>query len=103
MVLRSVGVLSVGKIMGVMYAIMGLFLGFIMALVGMAGVVIPNQGNGPNPFAAMAGLGLAAIIVVPIMYGILGVLVGIISAAIYNVLAGMVGGIELHFDRPAGQ
>ena len=52
----------------------------------------------------MAGMGIAAVIVMPIIYGVLGFIGGIISAAMYNLIAGFVGGIEMEFERltPAG-
>jgi hypothetical protein len=43
-------------------------------------------------------LGAGAIILMPIMYGIMGFIGGIISAALYNLLAGIIGGIEMNFD-----
>jgi len=101
MVLRSIGVLSVGKVMGLMYATMGLFIGGCIALIALAGAAIPQppQAQGPNPIAMMAGLGIAAIIVIPIVYGIIGFIVGIIGALIYNGLAAVVGGIEFNFEQ----
>ena len=48
----------------------------------------------------MAGMGIAAVIVMPIIYGVLGFIGGIISAAMYNLIAGFVGGIEMEFDSP---
>lgn len=98
MVLRSVGVMSVGKLLGAMYAIMGLiFGGFFSLLSLMAGGINPNQGD-PNPLPFMIG-GMAAVIILPIVYGIMGFVGGIISAVVYNFIAGMVGGIEMDFER----
>jgi hypothetical protein len=39
--------------------------------------------------------GVGAIIVLPIFYGVLGVVMGALTAALYNLFAGMFGGIEL--------
>jgi hypothetical protein len=39
--------------------------------------------------------GIAGIVVLPIVYGILGFITTLIGAWLYNVLAGMVGGVEL--------
>jgi len=41
------------------------------------------------------GLGLGAIIIFPICYGIVGGIGGAIGAAIYNLAAGWVGGLEV--------
>lgn len=98
MVLRSVGVLSMGKLLGAMYAIIGLIVGAILSLVSLlAGVANLNQGA-PHPLPFMVG-GIAAIILLPIFYGIVGFIGGVISAAVYNLVAGLVGGIEMDFER----
>ena len=39
--------------------------------------------------------GVGAIVVLPIIYGVLGLIGGAIAAALYNLFSGMVGGIEL--------
>ena len=39
--------------------------------------------------------GAAAIIVLPIFYGVLGFVFSLIGAALYNVVASVVGGVEL--------
>jgi len=102
MVLKRIGVMSCGKLMGMTYAVMGLIFGGILALVSLAGIALPqppNAGANPAPFF----FGGAAVIIFPIMYGIGGFIGGIIMAAIYNVVASMVGGLELEFDSNAPQ
>lgn len=97
MVLKSVGILSVGKIMAVLYAVMGFIMGCFMSLMAVAGVAA-NQGQNPNAGMGMGMMiGAGAIIVMPILYGLMGFIGGIISAALYNFLAGVIGGIEMNF------
>lgn len=61
--------------------------------------------NGRGPAVAMIGIGVGAIIVFPLLYGFLGFLAGIIGATLFNLVASMVGGIEIElsqgFDPPA--
>jgi hypothetical protein len=53
--IKSVGVLSVTKIMGVIHAVFGpVFMPFFL-LIGLMGSLIPNQ-NGQNPFGAIGGI-----------------------------------------------
>lgn len=101
MVLRSIGVLSAGKIMGTLYAAIGVLLGAMFALISLSGLALHQPGNGPNPMGFLLSFGAAAIIILPIMYGILGFIGGIMCAAIYNFVAGFVGGIEMDFERRA--
>jgi len=42
--------------------------------------------------------GVGAIIFLPIFYGVLGLVAGAIGAALYNLFAGMLGGIELETE-----
>ena len=71
---------------------MGLLVGCIVSLIALVG------GFASETFQA-AGLGamfgVGAIIILPIFYGGLGFVMTLIGAWIYNVLAGLVGGIEL--------
>jgi hypothetical protein len=92
MEIKSIGVLSAGKINAAINALFGLIFGGIFSLVALA---MPNAG-GDGPEAILLGAG--AVIILPIMAGISGFLGGILWAAIYNLIAGMVGGIELTVD-----
>jgi len=96
MILRHVGVLSAGKVMGAITALVGLIVGAMMTLLSLAGAAMQAKGNGPQLPAMFVGA--AAIIAIPVFYGIFGFIMGIIYAAIYNVISGMVGGLELDFE-----
>jgi len=77
---------------------MGLIFGGMIALVSLAGVAMPQQQNAEvNPMAFMLAGGVAALIILPIMYGAMGFVGGIIMAAFYNLVASIVGGLELDF------
>jgi hypothetical protein len=97
-VLKSVGVMSVAKIMGLIYACMGaIFIPFFL-LFGLVGS-LANQDK--FPFAGLFGFGLA--ILLPFLYGLMGFIMGAISALLYNLLARWVGGFELELEvRPRG-
>ena len=98
MVIRRVGVWSVAKVAAVLYAAMGILAGLLFAgisLVG-AGIAAASQHSGePMPawFGALFGVG--AIIILPVLYGVMGLVLGALTAAIYNGVAGAVGGIEM--------
>ncbi len=103
MIVKSVGVLSVGKIYAAMFAIMGLIFGAIATLASLAGLAIgPPDAGGAGAMIPML-FGFAAIIFLPIFYGIIGFIGGIIGAFAYNILASMVGGIEVEFQQASEQ
>ena len=97
-VLKSVGVMSVAKIMGLLYGCMGLIFAPIFLLVGVLGSI---AGQDKTPFAGIVGIVLA--VLMPVLYGVMGFISGAIGALLYNLLAKWVGGFELELDsRSAG-
>ena len=98
MVLKSIGVASTGKMLGCLYAIMGLFIGIIFSVMSLAAGAAGGM-KGAAGMEAMFGVG--AVIALPLFYGVMGYITGIISAVTYNVVAGIVGGIEMEFIHPA--
>jgi hypothetical protein len=87
--------MSVGKLSGLTYLVLGLFFGVIFALMSLVGAGLGAAASGSNQpwFGALFGVG--AVIFFPIFYGILGFLSGLIGAVIYNVVAGWIGGIQV--------
>jgi hypothetical protein len=72
--LTKIGVLSLGKVFGAIYALIGLIFGAIMTLMSLVGSSMMGN-NG-----AIAGMmfGVGAIIALPIFYGIIGFIFGMI-------------------------
>lgn len=92
MIIKRVGPVSVARLSGLLYAVIGLLIGGIFSLVAMAGGFASDSpelaGFGPV-------IGVAAIIVFPVLYGGLGFVTTLIAAWLYNLAAGIVGGVEL--------
>jgi len=100
--LKRVGVLSAGMISGVGGAVGGLLVGgifFLMSLTMMGAAQQANGNNGNDPAAAVIGMGVGAIIFMPIVYGIFGFIGGVVYAFIYNILSGMTGGLQMEFSK----
>ena len=77
------------KFLGVLYLLFGLlFIPFFLFI----GMMAPNEGNG----FFFGGTIMA--IAMPVIYGIFGVIGGAIGAALYNLVAGWVGGIEVEIE-----
>ena len=95
MTITRVGPLSVAKVAGLLYVVIGLIAGCLISLAAMAGAFGASAANtdGAGPMAALFGVG--AIVILPIFYGVLGFIGSLIMAWLFNVAAGMVGGIEV--------
>jgi hypothetical protein len=72
-------------------AVFGLIIGVFFALFAAAA---GSMGAGQTPLW-VGGLGIAAIVIFPILYAVIGFIYGAILAVLYNVAANVVGGIDL--------
>ena len=101
MILRRIGILSLGKFFCFLYGLMGFLLGALVSLASLLGAALHGRG----PAAVMLGIGMGAIIVFPLIYGFLGFIAGIIGGTLFNLVASMIGGVEIElsegFDPPA--
>ena len=85
--IRRFGVGQTAKVIGALYALMGLV--FVPVFL-IASMFTPNK----SEFGFGAGFALA----LPIIYGVCGFIFTAIGCAIYNFVAGLVGGIEVELD-----
>lgn len=96
MVLRRIGPFSCAKVSAVLYLIIGLIVGAIFSLISL----LVSSVGGESEISGMMGMlfGVGSIIFFPIIYAIAGFIGGLIGAALYNLVAGMVGGFELDLE-----
>jgi hypothetical protein len=97
MIIRKIGVLSLAKIMGALYGLMGLIFGAIFALVSLVSAGMATAMQDESAWIAPL-FGVGAVIFLPIMYGCLGVVFGALTAWLYNIVAGMAGGLAVEVD-----
>jgi hypothetical protein len=93
--IKSFGVLSVAKISGLCYAAMGLLLIPFFLLLGLIGALAPKQQGMP---ALGAAFGVVLAVCMPIIYGVMGFVMGALGAFIYNLISGWIGGIEIELQ-----
>ncbi len=80
--LTHITVLQAAKMFGVLYAMMGLvFIPFFLVMERVS----------PAP---VFPFGMTFIVLLPVFYGCLGFVFAAVGAALYNVIAGWIGGIE---------
>jgi hypothetical protein len=101
-IVKRIGVISLGKLMGITYACLGLlFMPFFLLAGGMA--ILGAQGADR---AAGIGGGIGMVVMAiffPIIYGLMGFVGGIIAGFIYNLASKWVGGIEIELAPPRPQ
>ena len=95
MVIARIRPLSLAKVMGAVYAAIGLLIGAIFAITSFFGATIGALSHGHAEPWLGALIGMGALVAAPVFYGLLGFLGGLFTAAVYNVAAGAIGGVEL--------
>ena len=106
MTIRRFNVFSVAKIQGFLAFVIGLLIGviygFAFMIFGAAISSLAPQGDSQ----AMGGvgaivIGLVIMIAFPILYSIIGFIGGAIGALVYNLAAGVVGGLKFELEGVA--
>jgi hypothetical protein len=93
-VVRRIGMLSLAKMLAVLYASLGLIIGAFFFAFALIGAVV-----GPgNQLAAGLVAGAAIIVLAPLFYGLIGFVGGIVLAAAYNFIASFAGGVQMEFE-----
>ena len=94
MTINSIRVLSLAKILGSIYAGLGLIFGVILAGISLFGLG-PTADGSEVPAVVGVLMGVGAIVFLPLVYGFFGFIGGLIVGAIYNFVAKIVGGLEV--------
>jgi hypothetical protein len=103
MIVRRFNVLSVAKVTG----ILGLGMGLIGAVLygGMLFLVtaVGRGAGGPAPLGNAALFVIPFLIFMPVLYGGMMFVSGLIGGLIYNLAAGWTGGIEIEVDMESAE
>lgn len=96
-VVKRIGPGSAFKVGLVLYGIFGVVAGIFVGLISMVTGTMGSMSQSAAPGAKLFGfgMGLGSIIILPLFYGIFGGVFAAISAALYNLVAGWVGGLEV--------
>ena len=102
MTIRRFGVFSVAKMQSLLGFVIGLIIGVIYGLIFMIfGAAITAMAPGGDQTAGGIGtvvIGLLFMIGFPIVYAVMGFIGGAIAALVYNMAAGVVGGIKFDLE-----
>jgi hypothetical protein len=108
MTIKRFGIFSVAKMQSLVMFVIGIIIGVIYGLFfmlfGAAISALGVRGEG----AAAGGvssiiIGIVMMIAIPIFYAIIGFIGGAIGALVYNLAAGMIGGIKFDLEGVSPQ
>jgi len=101
MMIRRFGVISVAKMYALLMFIFGLIAGILYGLFfiifGAAMTALGGNNNTAGGVSTVV-IGIAMMIGIPLMYGVLGFIIGAIGALIYNALSGIIGGVKFELE-----
>ena len=101
--LKRLGILSVAMFNGAIGVVIGLIVGLLYAalfmLGGLLGLSVDGSGAMRGAMAMITGLGVLLVFILPVLYGLTSFVAGAIVAAIFNLVAPRIGGIEMTFDH----
>ncbi len=93
MVIKRINPMSIAKVAGLIYAVIGLLIGALLSLFAIGGSMFMPEDSTRGAFGAI--FGVAAIVLVPVFYGVLGFVTTFIGALIFNAASGVTGGVEI--------
>jgi len=98
--LKRIAPFQAGKIFAAFYGLLSLmFVPLMVVFMALGSFAAKAQGQGvPPPVSLLLGMGAGFILLLPVMYAAMGFVIGVLSAAIYNLLAGWIGGLKLEFE-----
>ena len=101
--IRKITPLQLGKMLALLYGGLALVIVPFVAIFMGLGALATASAAGNNhaamfPAAIGVGMGLFMILFVPILYGAMGFIIGLIGALLYNLVAKWVGGIEIELE-----
>jgi heme/copper-type cytochrome/quinol oxidase subunit 4 len=91
--LRKIDPIKWGIISGILYAVISLIVVVPLFLI-MSAVGVEDLAQNDFP-AAFAGVGL---LFIPIIYGVIGFILGILITALLNVILSKTGGLDMEFN-----
>lgn len=99
--LKRIDIMSFAKFQTILMAMIGVLVGVMVAFFGFifqafAGRFVEEGAANYGMFGM--GLGLAALFILPLVYAVMGFLVGVIGGALFNLVCKISGGIKIELE-----
>lgn len=91
--IKRIAPLQLGKMLAIVYGIMGLFFIPIFLIMSAVSTQLPAAQR-----VGIMAVGVGFAVAAPLMYAAIGFVIGALGALIYNVVAKWVGGIEVEVE-----
>ena len=108
MTIRRFGIFSVAKMQSLVMFVIGIFIGVIYGLffmlfgAALSAFGVRGEGSAAGGVPSIV-IGIVMMIAIPIFYAIIGFIGGAIGALVYNLAAGMIGGIKFDLEGAGSQ
>ncbi len=98
--LKRIDILSFAKFQTILMALIGVLAGVMIAFFGFIFQAFAGRFiEGGESFAGFGmGLGLAALVILPLVYAAIGFFVGVIGGALFNLVCRISGGIKIELE-----
>ncbi len=97
--IRRIRIFSAAKMIGFLYAIMGLLTAaFSMSMLPLLLANVPQLPSELYGRPTTMVVGLGGLVILPLLYWLIGAVVGVLMALIYNIAAGWFGGLEIEYE-----
>jgi|WetSurMetagenome_2_1015567.scaffolds.fasta_scaffold164021_2 hypothetical protein len=98
--LKRIDILSFAKFQTILMALIGVLAGVMIAFFGFIFQAFAGRFiEGGETFASFGmGLGLAALVILPLVYAVIGFFVGVIGGALFNLVCRISGGIKIELE-----
>jgi len=101
--IKKLGVLSFAKIQSLVMLVVSLLISIPYGLIIIVYSLFGASMVGGNASYAVGGggvvVGILVMVGLPIFYAIIGFIFGAISALVYNLFSGLVGGVEIEVEN----
>src|ERR1700679_3700701 len=88
--IKRIAPLQLGKILALCYGVMGLLFCPIFLIASLFASHLPNQQR-----VGMMAFGTGFALLMPVFYAVMGFVLGVVSAFVYNVIAKWIAGVEV--------
>jgi len=95
--LKRIAPLQFGKVVGAVYGLLFLIFVPFMLLFALIASLVPSEHNSSSPLITV-GIALVMAVILPVFYAVMGFIVGVLGAWGYNLVSGIVGGIEVEVE-----